>query len=88
MSPISCIFSFGVVYWCHFGILTQLVECLLDVEKVSGSSPLYPTKKDLRRTVLGFLFIQSESDSEGLVCNHAYGVHVIARFRLAYVIAP
>ena len=35
-----------------YGQLTQLGECLLDVEKVSGSSPLLPTKRNLKRNTL------------------------------------
>ncbi len=35
-----------VYYKQLHAILTQLVECLLDVEKVSGSSPLYRTIRE------------------------------------------
>ena len=68
--------------------MAQLVERLVRNEKAAGSNPTISTKKNLRRTCLRFFFIRSESESEGSVCNHAYGVHVIARLRLAYVIAP
>ena len=38
-----------------YGQLTQLGECLLDVEKVSGSSPLLPTISNPSER-MGFLF--------------------------------
>ena len=38
-----------------YGQLTQLGECLLDVEKVSGSSPLLPTIPNPSER-MGFLF--------------------------------
>ena len=38
-----------------YGQLTQLGECLLDVEKVSGSSPLLPTNQNPSER-MGFLF--------------------------------
>ena len=43
------------------GQLTQLGECLLDVEEVTGSSPVLSTTRNLKRTpfvraVLGFFF--------------------------------
>ena len=39
-----------------YALLTQLVECLLDVEKVSGSSPLQRTNKAEKHTRSGMLF--------------------------------
>ena len=38
-------------------LLTQLVECLLDVEKVSGSSPLQRTKKQPRIFLCEVIFL-------------------------------
>ena len=35
-----------------YGRLTQLGECLLDVEKVTGSSPVSSTNHNLKRTLL------------------------------------
>ena len=39
-----------------YGQLTQLGECLLDVEKVTGSSPVLPTNPNLKRTPFRFRF--------------------------------
>ena len=42
----------------EYALLTQLVECLLDVEKVSGSSPLQRTSPNLKRTTrFGLVFL-------------------------------
>ena len=42
------------------GQLTQLGECLLDVEKVSGSSPLLPTKASQARKCLVLFLIMHD----------------------------
>ena len=49
--------------WFHqrFGQLAQLVERLLDVERVSGSSPLLSTRKNLIQTGWGFFLSKSQT---------------------------
>ena len=46
------------------GQLTQLGECLLDVEKVRGSSPLLPTKvSQAHATACAFLFYFGDNNA-------------------------
>lgn len=40
-----------------YALLTQLVECLLDVEKVSGSSPLQRTRQKIDEPMRSSFFV-------------------------------
>ena len=68
-----------VQYQGECGQLTQLGECLLDVEEVTGSSPVLSTSPNLKRTpfertFLGFLFFLLQTYSYQILFRHYFGV--------------
>ena len=60
------------------GQLAQLVERLLDVERVRGSSPLLSTKNDLNQVDLGRFYVFCERESKNMHHAPHRGVHYAA----------
>lgn len=56
-------------YIRELGRLTQLVECLLDVEKVRGSSPLSSTNKKTKRKSFALCFFVDDKGLERAEIN-------------------
>lgn len=73
-----------------YALLTQLVECLLDVEKVSGSSPLQRTRQKRDEPVRSSFFVlrcavtdwrplsQSERDAQVHACVNLTSTHLLS----------
>ena len=66
------------------GRLTQLVECLLDVEKVSGSSPLTSTKKQPFQVAFFVLTVSVQLRCPGFAPNRCA---LTLRFRKFYFLS-